>query len=113
MKLVRFVPGQLFLLFIPLVDLQSYGGALKCLACLLPSWFTFRDGCVSLNSALSELCCEHLMLIISDGSFRLSVRMPFTDFVDCSTCSRCPFAVKRVLAEDSNYKGLLEVIIER
>ena len=68
---------------------------------------------MSLNSALSEFCCEHLMLIISDGSFRLSVRMPCTDFVDCSTCSRSPFAVKRVLAEDSNYKGLPEVIIER
>ena len=53
------------------------------------------------------------MLIISDGSFRLSVRMPFTGFVDCSTCSRSPFAVKWVLAEDSNYKGLPEVIIER
>ena len=39
--------------------------------------------------------------------------MPFTDFVDCSTSSRSPFAVKRVLAEDSNYKGLPEVIIER
>ena len=32
---------------------------------------------LSLNSALSKLWCDHLMLIISDGSFRLSVRMPF------------------------------------
>ena len=53
------------------------------------------------------------MLIISDGSFRLSVRMPFTGVVDCSTCSKSPFAVKWVLVEDSNYKGLPEVIIER
>ena len=68
---------------------------------------------MSLNSALSELCCEHLMLIIPDGNFRLSVRMLFTGVVDCSTCSRSPFPVQRVLAEDSNYKGLPEVIIER
>ena len=55
---------------------------------------------MSLNVALSELWCEHLMLIISD-------------VVDCFTCSRFPFAVKWVLLEDSNYKGFLEVNIER
>ena len=53
------------------------------------------------------------MLNISDGIFRLSVRIPFTGFVDCSTCSRSPFAVKWVLIEDSNYKDFPEVIIER
>ena len=68
---------------------------------------------MSLNSALSKLWCDHLMLNISDGIFRLSVRIPFTGFVDCSTCSRSPFAVKGVLIEDSNYKGFPEVIIER
>ena len=52
------------------------------------------------------------MLVFSDGSFRLSVRMPFIGVVDCLSCSRFPSAIKWVLLELSTCKSFLEVILE-
>ena len=65
-------------------------------------WITFRDAHVSLNVALSKLLCETLVLIFSDGGFRLSASMPLMGTVDWSTCSRFTFAFKRTFLEVSN-----------
>ena len=69
------------------VDLWSYGGAFGHLPFFPLLWITFRDGTLSLNLVLTELWRgnlvltelwrENLMLVFSDGSFRLSARIPF------------------------------------
>ena len=51
------------------VHLWSYGGAFGDFPFVLPIWITFRDGNLSMNSALSKLWWENLMLTVADGSF--------------------------------------------
>ena len=82
-KFVCFTPCKLFLLLTPLFGplVNKWNIEVSCVTV----WLTFRNGICSLNSALFKRWRENLKLIFSDGSFRLSVRIPFIGVVDCKS----------------------------